>query len=63
MIHVGFDNEDIVNLTQTSASDFAPFRNVELTFVLAPFAITRRLVMDPGQELELVQWHLLRLDT
>lgn len=31
--------------------------------MLTPLAITRRLVVDSGEELKLVQRHLLRLDT
>lgn len=34
----------------------------KLTLVLTPLAITRRLVVNSGEELKLVQRHLLRLD-
>lgn len=32
------------------------------TLVLSPLAVTWGLVVDSGEELKLVQWHLLRLD-
>ncbi len=35
-----------------------------LTLVLCPLSITARcLVVDAGQEVEVLEWHLLRLDT
>lgn len=33
-----------------------------LTLVLSPLAVTRRLVVDAGKEMEFVEWDLLCLD-
>lgn len=63
-VDVGLDEKDVVDcmtLVMHSTS-FGNWNEIKHTFVLSPLAITRRLVVYPGQELELVERHLLRLD-
>mgnify|MGYP007054562521 CR=1 FL=1 len=63
-VDVRLDEEDVVDCARRSVIDASRFgaQVRQHTFVLSPLAVARRLVVYPGQEVELVQRHLLRLD-
>lgn len=65
-VDVGLDEEDVVNCCKISPLAWSPDSGWEavqsLTLVLAPFAIARSLVVDSGQEAEVLKGDLLLLD-
>jgi hypothetical protein len=66
-VNVGFNEKDVINYScRISILSPSPYGvamvKVALTLVLAPFAITRRLVMNARQEAKVLEWHLLLLD-
>ena len=73
-VDIRLDKEDVVNceaaLAKCIHSGLLQSRTRRshtcssiLTFMLAPFAVARSLVVDPGKEVELLDRHLLLLDT
>jgi hypothetical protein len=65
-VNIRLDEQDVVDYRTTLLLvillDGRGSKELELTLVLSPLAVAGSLVMDTGQELEVIQGDLLRFD-